>query len=504
MPTTPDQAPSFLPDNIHLEIQNDSLSITRREGDTGWPVVAVFVAFHLISWGITLSAMFISLPEAFWIGLVLLVISSILLLLALADRYNRTVIRLEPSLLTITHRFWPYPFQLNSAEIKQFYSKERLSEFEDGTLHKYDLYLITQAGIHRRLLKGLSRSSQVLYLEQQLEQFLGLQDYQVPGSLGYASMTNSDFTAWRSLAEQLRLHFKWSLVPQVVGIHHTCDIYLRLSEFFWYPEQRVDTLLSITADLTAEGTAEPLPIPEVTELFTLKKPCVKDSRFEIKEDNHLQYKQTGIETDPVYLRLLLDTGCKVLRAAPGVVALGGEAIPTLLAVIEQKDHPLGPVATHLIQAIAAETAQRLQPSCSQLLCPQCQVRCAPHPVQVRSVKTTYYGCRACGQSRNFLTVTGCIIAVLDQRMSTGTARHEENWRVNWLKRRTLFDFEAVEIIQATDEEVERFVVQVSNDTDPVRDIRNRQIPCTVSPTCRLSVNTLRILRRTFKLVEPAN
>jgi hypothetical protein len=317
-------------------------------------------------------------------------------------------------------------------------------------------------------------------------------------------MSSSDFAVWRTLAEKLGLDFKWGLTPAVVGIYCTCNIHLRLSAFFWYPEQQVDTLLLITTDPITEGAPEPLSIPEVTALFTLKEPFVTGCRFEFKESNHLQYQQTGMETDPAYLRFLLDTSCNLLRAAPGIIVLGGEAIPPLLAVIERKDHPLGPVATHLLQTIGAETTQRLQARSSQLLCPQCQVRCAPHPIQVRSVRITYYGCRACGQSRDFLTVTEPITAVLDQMMSTATARHEGSWRVNWLNRRTLFDFDTVEIIQATDEEVEHFVVQVSNDTDPIREVRNRQIPCTISPTCRLSENTLRILRRTFKLIELSN
>ena len=69
--------------------------------------------------------------------------------------------------------------------------------------------------------------------------------------------------------------------------------------------------------------------------------------------------------------------------------------------------------------------------------------------------------------------------------------------VNWLQHRSLFDFDRVEIIQATDEEIERFVVQVGNDTDLVRQIRYPQMRCQVSPDCHLSENTLRVLRTRF-------
>ena len=74
-------------------------------------------------------------------------------------------------------------------------------------------------------------------------------------------------------------------------------------------------------------------------------------------------------------------------------------------------------------------------------------------------------------------------------------------RVNWLSRRALFDFDEVEIIQATDEEVERFAVQVGNDTDPLRRSRYKWMRCVVRPPCRLSENTLRILGSIFAEVR---
>jgi len=65
----------------------------------------------------------------------------------------------------------------------------------------------------------------------------------------------------------------------------------------------------------------------------------------------------------------------------------------------------------------------------------------------------------------------------------------------------LFDFEQVVIVTANDEDVERFAVQVGNDTDPVRRPKYAQMCCLVSPECALSENTVRIFRRTFGRVE---
>ena len=70
-------------------------------------------------------------------------------------------------------------------------------------------------------------------------------------------------------------------------------------------------------------------------------------------------------------------------------------------------------------------------------------------------------------------------------------------RVNWLEHRHLFDFDEVQIVQATDEDVERFAVQVGNDTDPTRKPRYPKMRCVILPECKLSENTMRILERMF-------
>jgi hypothetical protein len=54
---------------------------------------------------------------------------------------------------------------------------------------------------------------------------------------------------------------------------------------------------------------------------------------------------------------------------------------------------------------------------------------------------------------------------------------------------------------ANDEDIERFVVQVGNDTDPFRKPRYWQMTCTIGSACRLSENTLRILEKMFGRVE---
>ncbi|MBN1220348.1 MAG: hypothetical protein JXM69_15570 [Anaerolineae bacterium] len=181
-----------------------------------------------------------------------------------------------------------------------------------------------------------------------------------------------------------------------------------------------------------------------------------------------------------------------------LLTLGGEAVPQLTRLATDKKSPLREVAIWLLRSIEAETTARLSAHFSRLLCPRCLVRFYANQVFVPGLpEFVYYGCRACGQGREFLEWTGDVVAVLDEKMETAYVEQEGVIRGNWLHYRSLFDCDWVEIIQATDEDVERFAVQVGNDTDPFRQPRYQDMRCLIGPACRLSENTVRILSRMF-------
>ncbi len=159
------------------------------------------------------------------------------------------------------------------------------------------------------------------------------------------------------------------------------------------------------------------------------------------------------------------------------------------------------MATQLLRDIVRETTIRIQANAFNLLCPNCLVYCAPRKIIVKGLNTAYYyGCRDCGQSQTFLPIEGSVRGVLDDQMMAETIREGPHIRINWLRRRILFDFDEVEIINATDEDVERFAVQVGNDTNPIRQPHYKNMRCVVSLDCRLSENTMRILQQMFEIV----
>jgi len=183
-----------------------------------------------------------------------------------------------------------------------------------------------------------------------------------------------------------------------------------------------------------------------------------------------------------------------------LVSLGGEAVDPLRALLRENNTDLSHTAADLIRDIAQDTTERLAATAPRLLCLHCLTKYHAHSVRLSwRDRVTYYGCRACGQSREFFE--GKVVAVLDAGMTTERVEQDGVLRVNWLARKALFDFDRVEIVDAPDAEVERFCIQVGNDRDEWRQRRYRRMPCVVR--CSLSENTWRMLRDQWGPVEDA-
>lgn len=137
------------------------------------------------------------------------------------------------------------------------------------------------------------------------------------------------------------------------------------------------------------------------------------------------------------------------------------------------------------------------PQASKALCRICLTRFRKETTKHSAlVRAEYYVCRSCGKACHAeLNVRA--VAVLDRRASKEVVWRDGEAIVNWLKHRKLFDFDRVEIADASDEDVQRFAVQVGNDTDQYRRKRCRQMPVTIAPGCRIEENTLRILQGMF-------
>ena len=185
-----------------------------------------------------------------------------------------------------------------------------------------------------------------------------------------------------------------------------------------------------------------------------------------------------------------------------LVAIGGAATPTLQEVAQDEANSLQKIGLWLLSCIEQETANKFAWRTDSTLCPHCLTRFDARSVEVGvGVSFSYYGCRVCGQSQDYLYLPGGVVAMLDASSNQKLAERDGRLRINWTVNRVLFDFDGVAITHATDEDVERFAVQVGNDTDPWRSARYRQMQCIIASDCQLSENTQRILQHTFGQVK---
>ncbi len=178
-----------------------------------------------------------------------------------------------------------------------------------------------------------------------------------------------------------------------------------------------------------------------------------------------------------------------------------ETIEALIHSFETRDWEERFIARQVLRKISQDTQALNNNSPSRLFCTDCFVEIYPHKISLPSDSIyTIYACRKCRQYERFLSVEA-VVAVLDKDLHQIYIKNNGLLQVNWLKHRYSFDFDFVEIASTTDEDVERFVVQVGNDTDVFRQSRYKQIDCTIVDKAKLSENSVKILQKTFNRVS---
>ncbi len=199
-----------------------------------------------------------------------------------------------------------------------------------------------------------------------------------------------------------------------------------------------------------------------------------------------------------------------LRAGIDLRRKGAEVLPALLEDARKRPGP-DAWALRIAEQIAADTLETYGRDPDSYVCPVCLVRYAVQREGARG-GPRFCGCRACGRSRQPMAQGGEIVAVLDAHGSPKPEHFGDTLRVNWLARARgegfegahLFDFDRVEIVRADDAEVRHFLVDVANDTDPVRKKRYPKAQCAVAAACDLSEATMRQLRGVFGEVVVRN
>jgi HEAT repeat protein len=171
------------------------------------------------------------------------------------------------------------------------------------------------------------------------------------------------------------------------------------------------------------------------------------------------------------------------------------AMEPLLARLGHRNPSEQAAAAKAVEALSAG----LRPKLSGMVCRRCLARFELRSRRLSLVnRLTWCACRECGKAGQPFTGIERVVMVLDEDWRGGPACSGGVLRVNWLERRALCDFDALEIRRASDFEVERFCIAVGNDADEWRRTRTGKATCVVAPECRLSDNALRILRSMFR------
>jgi hypothetical protein len=316
----------------------------------------------------------------------------------------------------------------------------------------------------------------------------------------------SDGAGWKALAASAR---GLSYVPgnppyqepAVMGRYQRCRVELHTTANITF----LDVVALWPVEVPRLSPGRPVVVEDIASGLLYVNPASLKGLLTVEPNGQaFHYEQYGVEEDGQYLKALIDLLVQLVQIYPKILALGGEAVLLLQTVTAIKDYVLQPVARRWLANIEQETTARLGPHADNLVCPRCLVRCAAHTVPLSPLQSlTFYGCRACRHSQELINVRGRLVAVLNQQMKPKQARRDEDLLVNWLARRSLFDFDRIEIVKADDEAVERFAIQAGNHADELQQSHYKQVSCLISAGCSLSANTLRILRGMFGQVEVA-
>ena len=177
-----------LPRSVQLELSDAGARISWR----WWSFKSLFMAFFCLAWdgfllmwyGIALNAK--NAPVVMLVFPLLHVAVGVGLTYAtLAGFLNRTRLEVSRDLLTIRHGPLPWGGNqtLSGRQLKQLYVEEVTRTNKNSTQVSYNVTALDRQGQKVKLLAGLEDKDHALFLEQELERHLGIEDAPVRGAI---------------------------------------------------------------------------------------------------------------------------------------------------------------------------------------------------------------------------------------------------------------------------------------------------------------------------------
>jgi len=177
-----------LPEGMEMVHYGDSVEITRR----WFSCVNIFFTVFTLFWCGFLVFWYVMAAQSGSLAMLLFPLLHVtvgigLFYYTLAGYLNKTYVRADWSTLSVRHA--PLPWfgnrTLDARDIKQIYVKEHISRSRHGsTSTTFEVHALTHSGKNLKLLAGLPNSEQALFIEQEIEKFLHIEDVPVRGEYG--------------------------------------------------------------------------------------------------------------------------------------------------------------------------------------------------------------------------------------------------------------------------------------------------------------------------------
>jgi predicted RNA-binding Zn-ribbon protein involved in translation (DUF1610 family) len=179
------------PREVQVQKKGQTLSLSWRW--FRWPIV--FLIFFCIAWDSFLcfwyaTALSTHMGAMGWF-MVIFPIAHVavgvgLTYYTLASLFNRTTVRLDRETFSVQHDPVPWPGEVKVAvgELEQLYCKEKVNRSSDGDSRSYKLCAVLKNGRQIDLVSNLESPDIASFLEQQIENWLGITNQPVVGEMG--------------------------------------------------------------------------------------------------------------------------------------------------------------------------------------------------------------------------------------------------------------------------------------------------------------------------------
>jgi hypothetical protein len=179
-----DRALVPIPENMRIDNRDGRFTLTYNWKSVIGIVLIIFGGFFFffsMIWTLTAT---VSGGGGFaTFGLFFIFMSFCLIYMGIAYRINKTIIKIENSILSIKFAplIWPGEILINVTEILQLYVQKKEYQNKKNTTYTYNIVALQKDNRSTTLLKMITEPDIAKCIEQQIEKYLGIKDIPIAG-----------------------------------------------------------------------------------------------------------------------------------------------------------------------------------------------------------------------------------------------------------------------------------------------------------------------------------